>query len=77
MDFQKLAELYEELEKTSSGNKMREILSEFFKKVPEEDIAVVSYLTLGQIASEYETAALGMAEKSALRTIPNPNNCHL
>ena len=69
MDFQKLAELYEELEKTSSGNKMREILSEFFKKVPEEDIAVVSYLTLGQIASEYETAVLGMAEKSALKAV--------
>jgi DNA ligase-1 len=69
MDFQKLAELYQELEKTSSGNKMREILSEFFKKVPAEDIAIISYLTLGQIASEYEAVVLGMAEKSALKAI--------
>ncbi|MBI4147418.1 ATP-dependent DNA ligase [Candidatus Woesearchaeota archaeon] len=69
MDFQKLADLFEELEKTSSGNKMREILSDFFKTVPEEDIAVISYLTLGRIASEYEGVVLGIAEKSALKAI--------
>ena len=69
MGFQKLADLYEELEQTSSGNKMREILAEFFKKVPEDDIAVIAYLTLGQIASEYKGVVLGMAEKSALKAI--------
>ena len=66
---QKLADLFEELEKTSSGNKMREILSDFFKSVPEDDIAVISYLTLGRIASEYEGVVLGIAEKSALKAI--------
>lgn len=69
MDFQKLVDVYEELEKTSSGNKMREILAEFLKKVPKEDIAIVSYLTLGQIASDYESVILGMAEKSVLKAI--------
>src|SRR3989338_1089858 len=69
MDFKKLEDLYEELEQTSSGNKMREILAEFFKKVPEDDIAVISYLTLGQITSDYEGVVLGMAEKSALKAI--------
>ena len=69
MDFQKLVEVYEELEKTASGNKMREILSGFFKKVSKEDIKVVAYLTLGQIASEYEGVVLGMAEKTALKSI--------
>ena len=69
MDFQKLADLYEELEQTSSGNKMREILAEFFKKVPDDDIAVISYLTLGQIGSAYEGLVLGMAEKSALKAV--------
>ena len=63
MDFEELVVLYEELEKTASGNKMREILSEFFKKVPKDDIGVISYLTLGQIASEYEGMVLGIAEK--------------
>ena len=69
MDFQKLAEVYEELEKISSGNQMREILADFFKKVPEEDLKIVAYLTLGGIASEYEAVNLGMAEKSVLKAI--------
>ena len=69
MDFDRLVKVYEELENTASGNKMREILSEFFKKVPEEDIALISYLTLGQIASDYDDAVLGMAEKTALKAI--------
>lgn len=69
MDFQKLADLYEELEKTASGNKMREILSEFFKTVPTDDIAMISYLTLGQIASDYDELVMGMAEKSVLKAI--------
>ena len=69
MDFQKLADLYEQLEKTSSGNKLREILADFFKKVPKDDLKIISYLTLGQIASDYESAILGMAEKSVLKAI--------
>ncbi len=69
MDFQMLVDLYQELENTSSGNKMREILSDFFKSVPEDDIRVISYLTLGQIASEYENVVLGMAEKSAIKAV--------
>ncbi len=69
MDFQKLVDVYAELEKTASGNTMREILAQFFKNVPVEDISIVSYLTLGQISSEYEGVVLGMAEKSVLKAI--------
>jgi DNA ligase 1 len=69
MDFAKLAKVYEELEDTSSGNKMREILAEFFLTVPKKDLAMVSYLTLGQIASDYEGIVLGLAEKSVLKSI--------
>ena len=36
MDFQKLVEVYEELEKTSSGNAMREILANFYKSIPKK-----------------------------------------
>ncbi len=77
MDFQKLAELFEELEGTASGNKMREILSLFFKKVPPEDMAMVAYLTLGQIASEYENVVLGMAEMSVLKAISTASGMEL
>jgi len=69
MDFQKLVELYEELEQTSSGNKMRELLSDFFKKVPPGEIGLVTYLTLGRLASEFDDVLLGMAEKSVLKAI--------
>ena len=69
MDFDKLAQLYEELEKTSSGNTMREILSEFFKNVPQEDIDIVAYLTLGKIASDFDDVNLGLADKSVLKSI--------
>ncbi len=69
MDFQKLVNLYEELEQTSSGNKLRELLSEFFKQTSKEEIGLVSYLTLGKIASNFEDILLGIAEKSVLRAI--------
>jgi len=67
--FSKLADIFEGLEKTSSGNKMREILSKFFKKCPKNEIDKVSYFLLGSIASKYEDIDLGMAEKMVLKSI--------
>ncbi len=69
MHFQKLVDIFEELEKTSSGNALREILANFFKNVPTEDLAMIAYLTLGQVASEYENVVLGLAEKSVSLSI--------
>ncbi len=69
MDFEELCTVYEELEKTSSGNAMREILSNFFKKSNGEDIRVIAYLTLGRIASDYDDVELGFAEKSVIKAI--------
>ena len=69
MDFQKLVDVFEELEQTASGNKMREILADFLRTVPADDIAMVCYLCLGQIASEYGGEVLGLADKSALKSI--------
>ncbi|HLC88793.1 MAG TPA: ATP-dependent DNA ligase [Candidatus Nanoarchaeia archaeon] len=69
MDFQQLVEVFEQLEQTSSGNKLREILAEFIKTVPTEELARVTYLTLGSISAEYDSAVLGLAEKSILKAI--------
>ena len=74
LKFSKLAEIYEQLEKTSSSNKMRELLSAFLKKVPTSDIESVSYLTLGQIASEFSDINLGLADKMVLRAIVSATN---
>ena len=65
MDFDKLVAVYEELEKTASGNQMREILSEFFKKVSAEEISTIAYLTLGRPLSSLtgdEARQLGAAD---------------
>lgn len=69
MEFQKLVSIFQELEATSSGNQMREILSHFLKQVPKEEIDLVSYLILGQIASQYRDINLGMAEKMVIKSL--------
>jgi len=67
--FKDLAETFEELEKTSSGNALRKILTGLFRKVQKSEINKVAYLTLGRIASNYSDINLGMAEKMVLRAI--------
>ncbi|MBI4141151.1 ATP-dependent DNA ligase [Candidatus Woesearchaeota archaeon] len=67
--FAKLAELYEQLEKITSGNAIRALISAFLKKVPKKNVEQVTYMTVGQIASEYEDINIGIAEKMVLRAI--------
>lgn len=74
MKFLELAQLYEKLEKTSSYNTMRDILSEFFKKTPKEELEHAAYLTLGQIASQFADINLGMAGKMAIKSIAQAGN---
>ncbi len=69
ISFKELAETFEKLEKTSSGNALRRILSELFKKVPKNEIDKVAYLTLGRIASDFADINLGMAEKMVLKAV--------
>ncbi len=69
MKFERLADVFEQLEKTSSGNKMRNILAKFFKKCPKKKIEKVSYLLLGIIGPKYEDIDMGMAEKMVLKSI--------
>jgi DNA ligase-1 len=69
MKFSILADVFEKLENTSSGNEMRKILSEFFKKVPKDEIEEISYLLLGSIASKYDEINLGIADKMVLKSI--------
>ncbi len=77
MNFKELANVYAQLEKTSSGNALRDILSSFFKRVPNEELEHVTYLTLGKIASDFADVNLGMADKMVLRAIANAGAVHL
>ena len=69
LNFSELAAVYGKLESISSGNEMRALLSNFFKKVPKNEIDIVAYLTLGRIGPEYEKIDLGIAEKMLVKAI--------
>ncbi|VVB80959.1 DNA ligase [uncultured archaeon] len=69
MKFLELAKVYEELEKTSSYIAMKEILTKFFKKVSKDELGIVAYMSLGQIACQYADVNLGMADKMAVKSI--------
>jgi DNA ligase-1 len=74
MNFSQLVEIFEDLEQTSSGNKLREILSNFFKRIPISDIGAVAYLTLGIIDAEYKKTDLGLADKMIVRALAKASN---
>ena len=69
MKFSKLVQIFEELEKITSGNKMRELLSKFFKKISKSDLPYAAYLTLGIIDAEYKKTDLGLAEKMIVKVL--------
>ena len=69
MRFEILADAFEQIEKVSSGNQMREILAKFFRKCPKDEIDKTAYLLLGSIAPKSESVVLGMAEKMVLKSI--------
>ena len=77
MEFSILAELYQKLENTSSGNELREILAKFFKEThlnyPKE-FPTITLLSLGKIAADYENSVLGIAEKLLLKAIAKASN---
>ncbi|MEM2121467.1 MAG: ATP-dependent DNA ligase [Candidatus Woesearchaeota archaeon] len=74
MEFKELVGVFEELEKTSSGNKLREILANFFKRVPKNEIKIVSYFILGLVAPEYESVDFGIAERMMIRAVSRAYN---
>lgn len=69
MRFRELADVFEQVEKVSSGNRMREILSAFFRRCPKHEIDRIAYLLLGTIASKFEDINMGMADKRVLRAV--------
>lgn len=73
MKFNKLVQIFEQLEQISSGNKIREILSNFFKRA-KSDIDSIAYLTLGKIDAEYKKTDLGLANKMIKRGLAKASN---
>ncbi|MCK4589001.1 MAG: ATP-dependent DNA ligase [Nanoarchaeota archaeon] len=68
MLFKKVVGYFEKLERTSSSNKMSEILAELFKK-SSKSVDIVAYLALGELGSSYAGKVTGMADKMVLKAI--------
>ncbi len=72
MQFSKLSKLYEQLEATASGNELRQILADFLSetnKTHPKEIPIITQLSLGKIAPDYQSSVLGIAEKVVLKAI--------
>ncbi|MBD3361467.1 ATP-dependent DNA ligase [Candidatus Woesearchaeota archaeon] len=69
MKFKKIVDVLEELEKTGSNNKMRDILADFFQDCPDSDLKQATYLLAGRISSEYRGVVTGMSDKLVLQSV--------
>ncbi|RMD46252.1 MAG: ATP-dependent DNA ligase [Aquificota bacterium] len=69
MEYQKLAEFYDFLEKTTSRIEMTNALVELFRNTPENLIDKVVYLSVGKIAPEYTGLDYNFSEKSAIKAL--------
>ncbi len=68
MQYSKLCEIYEELEKNPSRLKKTEIISEFLKKLKEQDRDVL-YLLQGRVWPDYEEKEFGISSQLTIKAL--------
>jgi DNA ligase 1 len=70
VEFSRLANTFEELERTSSRLTLIELLTQLFRSIEfPDEIEQVCYLVQGRVAPFFEALEMGMAEKSVARAI--------
>ena len=69
MEFSRISEMFEKMEKTTKRIELTDILVELLKKTPKKIIPIVVYLLQGIIRPNFEGIELGIAEKLAIRAI--------
>jgi len=74
MLFSRLAEVFNQLEKTSKRLEMFEILSEFLKKSSKHEIDKVIYLCEENLLPSFYGIEMGMADKMAIKAIASASN---
>src|SRR5438045_5104896 len=67
--FSRLAEAFEELERTSSRKQLTTILADLLRQVDADAIAEVAYLLQGRVAPLYEPVEFGLGERSMEKAI--------
>jgi len=74
MNFKIFADYLSQLEATASRNKITEILADLLKKVSNEEVDKICYLSLGQLAPFYAGLEFNLAEKLMVRIISRAFN---
>ena len=69
IEYIKLVEVYEKLEKTSSKLEKTKILANFFKEISEEELPKVVLLSEGIVFPKYLEIEFGVAEQLMIRAI--------
>src|SRR3989338_7458952 len=69
MDYSKLVEVYEELNKTTKRLEKTHILSEFLKDVSADDIEHVILLLEGRVFPSYDSREVGVAARLMLKSL--------
>jgi DNA ligase-1 len=69
MEYNKLADIYEQLEKTSAKLGKRDILAELIKKTSESELEKMVLLITGHVFPYYAKEDLGIASKMMIRAI--------
>ena len=71
MKFQEVANIFEQIEQTSSRNEVTQILADFYKKLTKEEGEILSYMVLGRVAPFFLNSEFNYSEKSLLSLLEN------
>jgi len=69
MKYSKLVEVYDQLEKTTKKLEKRDIVADFFKECPIEELEIVALLVQGRIFPAWSEVELGVAESIMVKTL--------
>ncbi|MGI6423364.1 MAG: ATP-dependent DNA ligase [Candidatus Dojkabacteria bacterium] len=71
MEFNEVANIFEQIEKTSSRNEITSILADFYKKLTKEEGQILSYMILGRVAPFFLDSEFNYSERSLLTLLNN------
>lgn len=69
MNFNVVADRFEQLSKVSSRTTMTELLADLFKEASAHEVRYICYLSLGTLRAPYENSQFNFAEKSLIKVI--------
>lgn len=71
MKFSRLAELFEQIQDTSSRLQMTQQLCDIFMQVNEHEARLIAYLIMGELNAQYIGTKFNLAEKSVIKVVAN------